>query len=25
LLGDTDVDAFVAGLRPLLDARLRVP
>jgi AcrR family transcriptional regulator len=25
LLGDTDVDAFVAGLRPLLDARLRAP
>jgi AcrR family transcriptional regulator len=25
LLGDTDVDAFVAGLRPLLDARLRSP
>jgi TetR/AcrR family transcriptional regulator, transcriptional repressor of aconitase len=25
LLGDTDVDAFVAGLRPLLDARLRIP
>jgi AcrR family transcriptional regulator len=23
LLGDTDVDAFVTGLRPLLDARLR--
>src|SRR5262249_27099987 len=23
LLGDTDVDAFVSGLRPLLDARLR--